>query len=124
MKCAVVARAPTKRPHTECFSHSFRRETISRQTMPSFAFPCHSAPEVQGVTVGQSVHRTCCHAERLLGRNHLPIHLRAIVRAALRHEVTGNIGKAIWLLFAAVLGLLADCLRESRQPAIGPGHRA
>ena len=37
--------------------------------------------------------------------NHLPIHLSAIVEP-LSQEVTGNIGKALWLLFAAVLGLL------------------
>jgi hypothetical protein len=37
--------------------------------------------------------------------NHLPIHLSAIVEP-LSQEVTGNVGKALWLLFAAVLGLL------------------
>jgi hypothetical protein len=37
--------------------------------------------------------------------NHLPIHLGAIVEP-LSQEVAGNIGKVLWLLFAAVLGLL------------------
>ena len=37
--------------------------------------------------------------------NHLPIHLSALVEP-LSEEVTGNAGKALWLLFAAVIGLL------------------
>ena len=37
--------------------------------------------------------------------NHLPIHLSAIVEP-LSQEVTGSVGKALWLLFAAVFGLL------------------
>ena len=37
--------------------------------------------------------------------NHLPIHLGIFVRP-LQQEVTGNVRKAFWLLFAAVLGLL------------------
>jgi len=37
--------------------------------------------------------------------NHLPIHLSAIVEP-FSQEVTGNVGKALWLLFSAVLGLL------------------
>jgi predicted permease len=37
--------------------------------------------------------------------NHLTIHLSAIAQPLLR-EVTGNVGKTLWLLFAAVLSLL------------------
>ena len=37
--------------------------------------------------------------------NHLPVHLSAIVEP-LSQEVTGNVGKALWLFFGAVLGLL------------------
>jgi len=59
----------------------------------------------QGVTVGQASTELAAMLSAYSATNHLPIHLRAIVEP-LSHEVTGNIGKAIWLLFAAVLGLL------------------
>lgn len=59
----------------------------------------------QGVTVGQSSTELVSLLSAYSAANHLPFHLGAIVEP-LSEEVTGSMGKALWLLFAAVLGLL------------------
>ena len=59
----------------------------------------------QGVSVGQASTELASMLSAYAVANHLPIHLGAIVEP-LSQEVTGNIGKPLWLLFAAVLGLL------------------
>jgi predicted permease len=59
----------------------------------------------QGVAVGQASTELASMLSAYSATNHLPIHLSAIVEP-LSQEVTGNVGKALWLLFAAVLGLL------------------
>jgi predicted permease len=59
----------------------------------------------QGVTVRQSSTELSGMLSAYASTNHLSIHLGALV-VPLSQEVTGNIGKALWLLFAAVLGLL------------------
>ncbi len=59
----------------------------------------------QGATVGQASTELSGMLSAYSATNHLPIHLSAIVEP-LSQEVTANIGKALWLLLAAVLGLL------------------
>jgi predicted permease len=59
----------------------------------------------QGATVGQASTELSGMLSAYSATNHLPIHLSAIV-TSLSQEVTANIGKALWLLLAAVLGLL------------------
>jgi predicted permease len=59
----------------------------------------------QGVAVGQASTELASMLSAYSAANHLPIHLGAIVES-LSQEVTGSVGKAIWLLFAAVIGLL------------------
>lgn len=59
----------------------------------------------QGVTVSQASTELAAMLSAYSLSHHLPIHLSAIVKP-LSEEVTGNIRKALWLLFAAVLGLL------------------
>ena len=59
----------------------------------------------QGATVGQASTELSGMLSAYSTTNHLPIHLSANV-APLAQEVTANIGKALWLLLAAVLGLL------------------
>jgi predicted permease len=59
----------------------------------------------QGVAIGQASTELASMLSAYSATNHLPIHLSAIVEP-LSEEVTGNVGKALWLLFAAVLGLL------------------
>jgi predicted permease len=59
----------------------------------------------QGVAVGQASTELASMLSAYSATNHLPIHLSAIVEP-LSQEVSGNAGKALWLLFAAVLGLL------------------
>lgn len=59
----------------------------------------------QGVAVGEASTELASMLSAYSATNHLPIHLSAIVDP-LSEEVTGNVGKALWLLFAAVLGLL------------------
>jgi predicted permease len=59
----------------------------------------------QGVAIGQASTELASMLSAYAVTNHLPIHLSAIVEP-FSQEVTGNVGKALWLLFAAVLGLL------------------
>ncbi len=59
----------------------------------------------QGASVGQASTELSGMLSAYSATNHLPIHLSASV-APLAQEVTANIGKALWLLLAAVLGLL------------------
>jgi len=59
----------------------------------------------QGIAVGQASTELASMLSAYSATNHLPIHLSAIVEP-LSQEVTGNVSKALWLLFAAVLGLL------------------
>jgi predicted permease len=59
----------------------------------------------QGVTVVQASTEMSSMLSAYSATNHLPIHLSALVEP-LSEEVTGNAGKALWLLFAAVIGLL------------------
>jgi predicted permease len=59
----------------------------------------------QGVAVGQASTELSAMLSAYSATNHLPIHLSAIVEP-LSQEVAGTVGKAIWLLFAAVLGFL------------------
>lgn len=59
----------------------------------------------QGVAAGQASTELASMLSAYSATNHLPIQLSAIVEP-LSEEVTGNVGKALWLLFAAVLGLL------------------
>lgn len=59
----------------------------------------------QGATVAQTSTELSGMLSAYSSTNHLPIHLSAMV-APLSQEVTANIGKALWLLLAAVLGLL------------------
>jgi predicted permease len=59
----------------------------------------------QGVAVTQATTEFSSMLSAYSATNHLPIHLTAIVEP-LSEEVTGNVRKALWLLFAAVLGLL------------------
>jgi predicted permease len=59
----------------------------------------------QGATVGQASTELSGMLSAYSTTNHLPVHLSAIV-TPLSQEVTANIGKALWLLLAAVLGLL------------------
>ena len=58
-----------------------------------------------GVVVSQASTELASMLRAYSATNHLPIHLGAIVEP-LSQEVAGNIGKVLWLLFAAVLGLL------------------
>jgi predicted permease len=59
----------------------------------------------QHVAPGQASTELSAMLSSYSAANHLPIHLSAIVEP-LSQEVAGTAGKAIWLLFAAVLGLL------------------
>jgi len=59
----------------------------------------------QGVTISQTSTELASMLSAYAATNHLPIHLSAVV-VPFSQEVTGNAGKAIWLLFTAVLGLL------------------
>jgi predicted permease len=59
----------------------------------------------QGASVGEASTELSGMLRAYSVTNHLPIHLSASV-APLAQEVTANIGKALWLLLAAVLGLL------------------
>jgi predicted permease len=59
----------------------------------------------QGVAVGQASTELASLLSAYSATNHLPLHLSAIVEP-LSQEVTGSVGKALWLLFMAVLGLL------------------
>jgi predicted permease len=59
----------------------------------------------QGATVTQATTELASLLSAYSGANHLNVHLGAIVES-LSQEVTGNIRKPLWLLFAAVLGLL------------------
>ena len=59
----------------------------------------------QGVTVTQASTEMSSMLSAYSATNHLSVHLSAMVEP-LSEEVTGNVGKALWLLFAAVLGLL------------------
>jgi hypothetical protein len=59
----------------------------------------------QGVAAGRASTELASMLSAYAATNHLPIHLSAIVEP-LSQEVTGNVGGALWLLFAAVLGLL------------------
>jgi predicted permease len=58
-----------------------------------------------GVTTTQASTEISSLLSAYSAADHLPIHLSAFVQP-LSDEVTGNVGKALWLLFAAVLGLL------------------
>jgi hypothetical protein len=53
----------------------------------------------KGVTVGQASTELAAMLSAYSVTKHLPIHLSAIVEP-LSQEVTGNVGKALWLLFA------------------------
>jgi predicted permease len=103
MKCAVVVRAPTKPPY-EVFQPFVPQGDDLTSDDADFAFLVIARLK-QGVTAGQASTELAAMLSAYSATHHLPIHLRAIVEP-LSHEVTGNIGKAIWLLFAAVLGLL------------------
>src|ERR1700722_14674276 len=59
----------------------------------------------QGATVAQACTELSGMLSAYASTNHLPIHLSAMV-VPLSQEVTANIGKALWLLLAGVLGLL------------------
>jgi predicted permease len=59
----------------------------------------------QGVAVGQASTELASMLSAYSASSHLPVHLSAIVEP-LSQEVTVNVGKALWLLFGAVLGLL------------------
>jgi len=59
----------------------------------------------EGIVAGQASTELTSMLSAYSATSHLPIHLSAIVEP-LSQEVTGNAGKALWLLFAAVLGLL------------------
>jgi predicted permease len=59
----------------------------------------------QGGTVPQASTELSSLLSAYSATNHLTVHLSAVVEP-LSQEVTGNIRKALWLLFAAVLGLL------------------
>ena len=59
----------------------------------------------EGVGVGQASTELASLLSAYSATNHLPFHLSAIV-VPLSQEVTGSVDKALWLLFAAVLGLL------------------
>ena len=58
-----------------------------------------------GVPITEATSELASMLKAYSATNHLPIHLGAIVEP-LAQEVTGNVDKALWLLFAAVLGLL------------------
>ena len=58
-----------------------------------------------GVAVAQASNELSSMLVAYSATNHLPIHLSAIVEP-LSQEVIGNLSKALWLLFVAVLGLL------------------
>lgn len=59
----------------------------------------------RGVTVTQASTEMSSLLSAYSAANHLSVHLSAFVES-LSDEVTGNVGKALLLLFAAVLGLL------------------
>jgi predicted permease len=59
----------------------------------------------QGATVRQASTELSSMLSSYSAANRLNVHLSAVVEP-LSQEVTGNIRKALWLLFAAVLGLL------------------
>src|SRR6266567_886985 len=59
----------------------------------------------QAATVAQASTELSSALSAYAATNHLTVHLSAVVEP-LSQEVTGNIRKALWLLFAAVLGLL------------------
>jgi len=59
----------------------------------------------QGVTAKEAGSELDGMLKAYSANNHLPIHLDAVVEP-FSQEVTGNISKALWLLLAAVLGLL------------------
>ncbi len=67
----------------------------------------------QGVTAKQAGSELDGILKAYSADHHLPVHLGAVVEP-FSQEVTGSIGKAIWLLFAAVLGvLLIACVNLS-----------
>jgi predicted permease len=67
----------------------------------------------QGVTAKQAGSELDAILKAYSADHHLPVHLGAIVEP-FSQEVTGSISKAIWLLFAAVLGvLLIACVNLS-----------
>jgi predicted permease len=67
----------------------------------------------EGVTAKQAESELDGILKAYSADHHLPVHLGAVVES-FSQEVTGNISKAIWLLFGAVLGvLLIACVNLS-----------
>ena len=102
MKCPVVS--PDQTSPYEVFQPFVPQGDDLTSDDADFAFLVVARLK-QGATIRQASAELSGMLSAYSATNHLPIQLSAIV-APLSQEVTANIRQALWLLLAAVLGLL------------------